>query len=59
MSKYEAEIDRIIKEDNGYLLISSVEKHGIFRKYAYEYLIGPPRDKKTWKGHLLHSYGYS
>jgi hypothetical protein len=50
MSKYEAEIDRIIKEDNGYLLISSVEKHGIFRKYAYEYLSDRPEIKKLGKG---------
>ena len=36
--KFDDEISAIIREDRGYLLISSVEAHGIHREYAYQYL---------------------
>jgi predicted transcriptional regulator of viral defense system len=50
MNPYEAEISQIIQKDNGYLLISSIEKHGIFRKYAYMYLSERPEIKKLGRG---------
>lgn len=50
MSKYDSEFESIILEDRGYLLISSVEAHGIYRRYAYEYLSEHPEIKKLGKG---------